>query len=319
MFTKNELQAAEALKSIARNQEVKRYVQESKELYPLLLKAAKRFVTGEIQEDGISKAQELISKGYSVSLEYIGENTTSVEECLQAKYEFNNLMEKMGSITVQATISFDLSHIGLNVSSKLALENLTEMAQTALSYDLTLMISMEESAKTDDILDIYKKVAIQYSNVGITIQTHLNRSMNDIEDLLNYPGKIRIVKGAYQEPSDIAIVRSKELNERYLNLIAACIQKRHPVSIATHDEEIIKEILKQQYLSLPNVEVEMLYGVRPDLMKQLNGSGHKTRVYLTYGHEWYLYLCHRLAEYPPNIYQALVDMIRRTTGDSDMY
>jgi proline dehydrogenase len=304
-----EVQVAQTLKSVARNKHIKSYIQQSNELYPLLLKAAKRFVTGENKHEGIEVAKELIPKGYFISLEYIGENTTDLEECRKAKNEFLNLIEEMGSLSMKQTVSLDLSHIGLSVNSETAYIHLLEVAKKANLYGITLMISMEESSKTNDILDIYKKTTKQYPNVGITIQAHLYRSNNDIEELIHYPGKIRVVKGAYQEPVDIAMSRSKELNNRYLKLVQQLIEANHSVSIATHDEMLIQEMEHRQYLNHPHVEMEMLYGIRPDLLSDLKSKGYNCKVYLTYGKEWYLYLCHRIAEYPENLYGVVTDMI----------
>lgn len=239
MFYKAEQEAAKALKLIARNEQIKTYIQQSPELYPLLLQAAKRYITGETREEGIAKAKELVLEGYSVSLEYIGENTRSEEDCIRAKDEFANVIQDVASHAIEATISLDLSHIGLSVDSDLTFHNLKQLAELARQYNLSIMISMEESAKTDQILHLYKKMAEQYPNVGITIQAHLIRSISDIHELLHYPGKIRIVKGAYQEPSEIAVPRSKALNDCYLQLVKLLVEAEHSISIATHDKEII--------------------------------------------------------------------------------
>ncbi|WP_110927704.1 proline dehydrogenase family protein [Bacillus massiliglaciei] len=316
----HESQVAQALKSIARNQHIKSYIQQSNELYPLLLKAAKRFVTGENKQEGIEIANELISKGYFISLEYIGENTEDLKDCIKAKDEFLNLIKEMGSMSMNQTVSLDLSHIGLSVNPDTAYIHLQEIAEKANQYGITLMISMEESSKTDDILDIYKKATEQYPNVGITLQAHLYRSSDDIKELIHYPGRIRIVKGAYQESAEIAMARTKELNNRYLKYVEQLVEANHPVSIATHDEILIQEMEQRQLLNHPTVEIEMLYGIRPDLIKDLKSKEHNCKVYLTYGQEWYLYLCHRIAEYPENLFRAVTDMIDPSlTGERSSY
>ncbi len=314
-----EAQVSKALKSIARNQHIKSYIQQSNELYPSLLKAAKRFVTGEYKQDGIEIANELISKGYFISLEYIGENTKELEDCIKVKEEFLNLIGKMGSMSMKQTVSLDLSHIGLSLNPDLAYMHLIEIAEQTSQYGITLMISMEESSKTDAILDIYKKATEQYPNVGITLQAHLYRSSDDIKELIHYPGRIRVVKGAYEESAEIAIGRSEELTERYLSLVDILVAANHPVSIATHDEVIIQELLHRKHVQQPNVEFEMLYGIGSDLICDLKEKGYQTKVYLTYGKDWYLYLCHRLAEYPPNIYTAISDIVQPKLSDKILY
>ncbi|MFJ8518515.1 proline dehydrogenase family protein [Lysinibacillus xylanilyticus] len=298
-----------ALKSAARDEQMKHAVQQSMELYPLLWKAAKRYVTGEEKKDALQMALKLIAKDYQVSIEFIGENTMDLVECQKVKDEFLQLIERMGASSMKQTVSLDLSHIGLSINAELAYKHLVELARKANQYEITLMISMEESSKTSDILDIYKKVASQFSNVGITLQVHLYRTEEDIQQLIQYPGKIRLVKGAFQEPIDVALQRSEALNERYLLFAEQLINANHPISIATHDDVLIQEMEQRQYFNQSNVEIEMLYGIRPDLIHQLKAKGFRCKVYLTYGSEWYLYLCHRLAEYPENLFLAIADII----------
>jgi proline dehydrogenase len=298
-----------ALKSAARDEQMKHAVQQSMELYPLLWKAAKRYVTGEKKKDALQMALKLIAEDYQVSIEFIGENTTDLVECQKVKDEFLQLIERMGASSMKQTVSLDLSHIGLSINAELAYKHLVELARKANQYEITLMISMEESSKTSDILDIYKKVASQFSNVGITLQVHLYRTEEDIQQLIQYPGKIRLVKGAFQEPIDVALQRSEALNERYLLFAEQLINANHPISIATHDDVLIQEMEQRQFFNQSNVEIEMLYGIRPDLIHQLKAKGFRCKVYLTYGSEWYLYLCHRLAEYPENLFLAIADII----------
>jgi proline dehydrogenase len=325
MLSNEEIQAAIALKKIARDERIKSYIQQSPDLYPLLLRAAKRFVTGEKRQDGLAKAKQLMAKGYLVSLEHIGENTRSREDCLRAKEEFMVLIKEAGSSLLTSTISLDLSHIGLSLDPELAYQQLIQLVIEAKAYNLTIMISMEESTKTSQILDIYKRSVEHHSNIGITLQAHLNRTIQDINEIIQhhqkgrYSGKIRLVKGAYQEPTDIAISRSEKLNEKYLSLVERLVEAGCSISIATHDEAIIQEVKHRGYLNLEYVEVEMLYGIRPDLLRDLKDQQYKTRIYLTYGREWYLYVCHRLAEYPPNIYQAISDMVIPTRTDQIYY
>lgn len=298
-----------ALKSAARDEQMKHAVQQSMELYPLLWKAAKRYVTGEKKKDALQMALKLIAKDYQVSIEFIGENTTDLVECQKVKDEFLQLIERMGVSSMKQTVSLDLSHIGLSINAELAYKHLVELARKANQYEITLMISMEESSKTSDILDIYKKIASQFSNVGITLQVHLYRTEEDIQQLIQYPGKIRLVKGAFQEPINVALQRSEALNERYLLFAEQLINANHPISIATHDDVLIQEMEQRQYFNQSNVEIEMLYGIRPDLIHQLKAKGFRCKVYLTYGSEWYLYLCHRLAEYPENLFLAIAGII----------
>lgn len=310
---------SQALKSIARDQELKSYFQNSKELFPIFIKGAKRFVAGETRTEGIERVTNLYKKGYQVSLEFIGENTTSEEECILAKNEFKELIKDLGKNQFKATVSFDLSHIGMMLSDELAFTNLEELAKEAQKQNIQLMISMEESQKTDKIFSLYKRISKSFSNVGITLQVHLKRSITDLKDILKTSGKIRLVKGAYQEPGGIYIPRSEELDKRYIEFVSMCIDNNHPVSVATHDENILMNLKEKAFLYSSNVEVEMLDGVRPDLLKSLKEDNIQVKVYVTYGSEWYLYLVHRIAEYPPNIYTFISDIIEQNTERNNTY
>ncbi|GGA13924.1 proline dehydrogenase [Paenibacillus marchantiophytorum] len=311
--------ASQALKSIARNEHIQTYIQESKDLYPLFFRAAQRFITGETRDKAVSEALDFKWKGYAVSLEYIGENTTTQEACELAQEEYLKLIRTSGESGLQATISLDLSHIGLTVNPELSRDHLAQLAQEAARYGSTVMISAEESAKTDQILEIYKHVGDKFPNVGITLHAQLHRTESDLLDIKSYPGRIRIVKGAYQEPQEIALPRSEELNERYLHLTKLLVASGRPVSIASHDEVIIEAARKRGYLAQPNVEIEMLYGIRPDLLKKLKEAGCRTKVYVLYGKEWHLYVCHRLSEFPPNLYRALADIAAPFPSKESLY
>ena len=309
---KTEELVIQALKAAARDERLKYAVQQSTELYPLLWKAAKRYVTGEKREDAIAAARNYLNDNYNISIEYIGENTTNLRDCQSAKDELLQVIEDMGILSLKQTVSFDLSHIGLSINAEIAYKHLEELTQKAQQYGITLMISMEESSKTSDIITLYKKIATEYTNVGITLQVQLYRTKTDLQELMQYPGKIRLVKGAFQESVDIAMIRSEELNKRYLAYVDQLVNANHPLSIATHDEMLIQEIERRQYLENPNVEVEMLYGVRPTLLNELRRKDYRCRVYLTYGNEWFLYLCHRIAEDPENLYLAVTDIINES-------
>lgn len=316
IITKNvERQSSDAMRTIARRGDLKAYVEQTPSIYQILERAAAKYVTGEDRQDGLEAGRKLADKGYAISLEYIGENTTDIQDCEHATLELTLLIHALAECGIPARVSFDLSHIGLSIDDELAYKNLTVMAALARQANVELFVSMEESTKTDAILSIYSRASVAYANIGITLQSHLNRTAQDLNDLGRIPRRLRIVKGAYQEPEQQAIPRSSALNERYIQLMEQAVRKGHRLSIATHDESIIDEVMKRGWIHNPGVEFELLYGIRPDLCSQLKKAGYPVRIYLTYGREWYLYLCHRIAEYPPNVFQAILDMMDAGTAD----
>jgi proline dehydrogenase len=298
MQSPEELDATEALKSIARNSSLKSALLQMPTVYSVLWSAARRFVTGETRQEGVDTAKVLAAQGYSGSLEYIGENTATEQACQAAMDEFLALSQTIetASLPKGTTISLDLSHIGLSLSQKLALDHLHHLADETKWRGICMMVSMEESDKLPAILEVYKQVAGLHPHVGITLQAHLYRTSQDLEELMHLPGKIRLVKGAYQESEEHAMKRGAALDERFLSLVEVAVTAQHPLSIATHDQHLLQEVERRKFLAIPHVEVEMLYGIRPDLLRQMKHAGYQTRLYLTYGTEWYLYLCHRLAD-----------------------
>ncbi|WP_017813929.1 proline dehydrogenase family protein [Paenibacillus shenyangensis] len=313
-----EKQLSDALKSIARRQDIKEYIDQDPLMNRLLRKAADRYVTGEHRSQALITAKQLESEGYAVSLEYIGENTDNAAACEQAVEELTALIDEAGKASGSTRVSFDLSHIGLLLDTNVTLQYLLKLARQAEPRGVELFISMEESAKTDRILSVYTQAVKQYpEHIGITLQAHLHRTPEDVTSRLPVGAHVRIVKGAYQEQESIALPRSEELDTRYMKLVEDVLQQGCRVSVATHDEVLIDQLLAKAQISEAEgyLEYELLYGIRPELSRRLLDHGYPVRIYLTYGHEWYLYLCHRIAEYPPNLFQAVVDMVSEDQPD----
>ncbi len=301
--------AAAALKAIARRPDIKMHIEQEPQLYSLLQRAAARYVTGEQRSQALEVAHQLHNEGYAVSLEYIGENTVSAAACQQATAELAGVLTELGEQGIGGRVSFDLSHIGLLVSSELALQHLLQLGELSQAYGIELFISMEESTKTESILHVYQQAVAGYPLIGITLQAHLHRTWDDATPLLTKDTRVRFVKGAYQEPDTLALSRSADLDDRYVKLFELAVQRGCRISLATHDEALIDRLLSCSWQGATSVELELLYGIRPELCVRLRKQNYPVRVYLTYGQEWYLYLCHRIAEYPPNLYQALIDMV----------
>lgn len=310
---------AAALKSIARNPDIKSRLLQSPELHRILSRAARRFTAGDRREPAVGTAAALAGRGYAVSLEHIGENTGSEPECELAVQEFSRLIDACVKQGLNSRISLDLSHIGLSLDRGLALRNLTALAEKASAAGLQLFVSMEEAAKTSSILDVYREAAERSANLGITLQAQLPRSLGDLTLLKDAPGAVRIVKGAYQEPEGVSIPRSGQLDARYLELVGLALEQGKQTSIATHDRNLIREADARGYVRHPLAELEMLYGIVPESARDWKESGVSTLIYVTYGEEWYLYLCHRIAEHPPNLYDAVTDMIRGGSSVLEAY
>jgi proline dehydrogenase len=198
------------------------------------------------------------------------------------------------------------------VDAGVAFGHASALAQAARDAGLELMISMEGSERTAAILALHRRLCERFDNVGITLQANLYRTEDDMAAALARPGRIRLVKGAYEEPADVARTRGLAVDAACRDLMHALLASGHACSIATHDPALLGQAHAFIQEHGPNgqaVEFEMLYGITPERLQAMRDRGYRTRIYLPYGRAWYLYLCHRLAEYPPNIYQAIVDAV----------
>ncbi len=310
--TSLEALAAAALRRIARNESIKAYIQEYTLARDVLLRAARRFIGGEILDECLEVAAEVNEEDFAVTIDYMGESTRNAEMAREAAEEFSRVVRSVAERGLNASISLDLSHIGMAVEIGLAFDNASGLAGAAGDAGLEMMISMEGSERTEDVLETHRRLCEIHGNVGITLQAYLFRTKDDLREALERPGRIRLVKGAYEEPVRIARARGEDVDAAYRELMRMLLASGHACSIATHDQEMLDyahDFLINNGISREPVEFEMLYGVEPERLRVMRNFGYKTRVYLPYGREWYLYLCHRLAEHPPNIYRAFAEAV----------
>ncbi|MDX2244474.1 MAG: proline dehydrogenase family protein [Leptolyngbyaceae cyanobacterium bins.302] len=310
-----EVEVVEALKQIALDEEIKAYVLQHPPLYHALLQAALRFIGGETLAQCTETAKSLNQQGFAVTIDYMGESTRDAEMANQATQEFLNVIQAISEQNLDSSVSLDLSHIGMVVNPELAYKNACLLAKAAEDAGLEMMISMEGTDRTSLILEIHQRLCETFRNVGITLQAYLHRTPADLESVLQRPGKIRLVKGAYAAPAHLAKSRGADLDEFYRQLMERLLTSGHPCSIATHDPALLDSVplkyahnsIQKQGIKQSNIEFEMLKGVTPERLQAMKEHGYQTRVYLPYGQEWHLYLCNRLAEYPANIYHAITD------------
>lgn len=301
--------AADVLRGWALDEDLKRQVMSSPPLAAVARKIARDYSAGETVQDAISAAQRSIARDHLVSLEYAGESVRDAQVAEAETAVFLDLIAEMQQAGIVGTVSFDLSHIGSLVSPALALENARRMAKALAPLGTSLMISAEGSERSDLVLDLYEALSEDIAHVGITLQARLHRSEKDLERLLKQPGTIRLVKGAFLEPTEIAYPRgSSELHENYLRLADRIIDVGHPVSIATHDSGLIDELLTRHpnLSQAPQVEFEMLLGLGTSTLDRLRSEGFTTREYSIFGSGWWLYVLNRMAEDPERVFDAII-------------
>ncbi|MDF2190315.1 proline dehydrogenase family protein [Paraflavitalea sp. CAU 1676] len=303
---------AMALRKAALNEEAKAYILSNPKLFHVLKKAADRYIGGETLEETIGKVKLQNEKGFKCSIEFMGESTRTEIEANAARDEFIKICQEIKQQKLYSTISLDLSHIGLTVSTDLCRHNLNLICQEAAKGNIEVIISAEDAGRTDAVLHVYNEIVKVHPNVAITLQAYLHRTQDDFKEVIKNKGRIRIVKGAFETPTGLSLPRGEELDHVYLGYVDKLLSENHLCSIATHDKRIQHEAkaLIQQYKTKSDVyEFESLYGIQYDQLLQLKEEGYSAKLYLVYGKEWYLYLCNRIAEYPLNLFQALIDIV----------
>ena len=307
--------AANILRTWALDERMKSAAMGSPALASVAARIARRYMAGDTIADALDVARASIARGHTVSLEYTGE---SVRDAARANAEtevFLQLIEAIGSVVLpgvalSSTVSFDLTHVGSLVDPALGLANARRMAAATAPLPTALMISAEGSSRTDLILDTYDQLSSDYPHVGITLQARLHRTPRDLDRVLERPGMICLVKGAFLESESDAYARdSTELHEAYLGLAKRLIESGHPVSIATHDLTLIEKIRDRHGAQLVGgeVEFEMLLGLGTAALDKLHRAGLRTREYVAFGGEWWLYVLNRIAEEPERVFDAIVD------------
>jgi proline dehydrogenase len=294
-------------------------------------RAASRFVAGETLEDAVQVVKALNAKGINATLDHLGEHTTNAEEARRATQDILQIFGAIDGSGVRSNVSIKLTQIGLALDEELCVQNLLRILACARDMGSFVRIDMEDSPWVDTTLRIYRKVRFEYGfeNLGVVIQSYLYRSEEDIRQLVAERGRVRLCKGAYKEPPEIAYPKKSDVDSSYDSLTQALMDGSRnngvptlsedgkvppPPALATHDEERIAFAKKYaQEIGLPKtaLEFQMLNGIRRDLQEKLAAEGYPVRIYVPYGTEWYPYFTRRLAERPANLWFFVSNFFRK--------
>ena len=272
-----------------------------------------RFVSGETLEDGLNAVRKVNSEGAIATLDHLGEEVSEPEEAIAATEVYLDALDKINENEVNTNVSVKPTQVGLKVDKKLCEENFRKIIEKARKYDNFVRMDMEGSDCTQDTLDVFYNLRKKYDNVGIVIQTYLYRSEKDVEDTQKLGGRIRLCKGAYKEPKEIAFPKIEQVDDNFIKLMEMMLPSGIYHGIATHDEKIIEKTKKfAQENSIPkeSFEFQLLYGIRTELQHQLVKEGYNVRIYIPFGREWYPYFMRRLAERPANLFFFLKNFFR---------
>jgi proline dehydrogenase len=288
---------------------------------PVAQQVAGRFVAGQTAVEAMNTAQELNARGLTVTLDYLGESVADKGMALAARDEILHLLDQIAQTSVNANVSLKLSQLGLNISEALAADNMRQILARARHHENRVRIDMEDSPVVDKTLALYRRLRDKdgFNNVGVVIQAYLYRSDEDIRQLVAEGAWVRLCKGAYAEPPEVAYPQKADTDASFIRLMQRLLSAEARengvyAAIATHDERMIQATLDYVHengISPEEFEFQMLYGIRRELQDDLRANGYRVRVYVPYGQAWYPYFMRRLAERPANLYFFLSNLIRQ--------
>jgi proline dehydrogenase len=265
---------------------------------------AQRFVAGESLDDAVTAAREENSAGRSVSLDYLGESVANEGEARTAAGTCRRILDRIAAEKLDANISIKLTQLGLDISPELCESLVAGIVEHAESQRNFVRIDMEGSPYTQRTVELTKRLRARSASVGTVLQAYLYRTDHDLSELLAAGCRIRLCKGAYSEPGDVAFPDKTDVDENYVRLMQKLLPSGIYHGIATHDPMMIsatKAFSNQNDIGHDQFEFQMLYGVRTDLQETLVREGYRLRVYIPFGEDWFPYFMRRLAERPANV------------------
>lgn len=302
-----------ALIALSRNKFLRRMAERSS----LGVQLSSRFVAGMEIEDALRVAEARNAEGMAVTLDSLGESVTAEHEAHLAADVYHRLLDAIAARKLDANVSVKLTQMGLGLSPHLAESIAENLARHAAGAGNFVRIDMEDSTLTQATLDIVRRLHARpelREAIGVVIQAYLYRSQADIEQLMADGIRVRLCKGAYNEPAEVAFPRKAEVDANFVRLSSQLLESGLYHGLATHDETMIaavKNYARQHGIAPSQFEFQMLHGVRRDLQRELVKAGYNVRVYVPFGHEWYPYFMRRLAERPANMLFLARNLLRQ--------
>lgn len=278
-------------------------------------KLTTRFVAGENIDEAADAIRKINSSGCSASFDHLNESVNSAEETKAEVAEYLSILDQIDTTGINSNASIKLSQFGLVIDPELAYRNARAVVEDAARRGNFVRIDMEGSDVTQATIDIFKRLRSEFglNDVGIVLQSYLFRTYKDAQELLKIPARIRICKGAYSEPPEVAYADKKDTDENYIKVMQLLLSSGVYHGIATHDPKMIAatvDFAQKEGIGKEAFEFQMLYGVRRDLQTQLARDGYNLRVYVPYGKHWYPYFMRRLAERPANIWFIMKNLFK---------
>ena len=278
-------------------------------------KLTTRFVAGETIEEAVSFIRQINTEGCTASFDHLNESVASAGEAEREVVEYLNILARIDETGIRSNVSIKLTQFGLSLDPELAYRNARRVVEDAHRRGIFVRVDMEDSSVTQVTIDTFKRLRAEFGldDVGIVLQSYLRRTYADTQELVKLPARIRICKGAYNEPPEVAFPEKSDVDENYVNVMKLLLSSGIYHGIATHDPKMIEATIKHANragIGKDKFEFQMLYGIRRDLQRQLAHDGYNVRVYVPYGKHWYPYFMRRLAERPANIWFVLKNLFK---------
>lgn len=283
--------------------------------FSLFKKLTTRFIAGETIDEAIAAIREINSKGCSASFDHLNEGVHNAAATEAEVAEYLNVLARIDETGINSNVSIKLTQFGLEIDPDLAYRNARRIVEEAKRRENFVRIDMEGSNVTQVTLDVFQRLRDEFelNDVGIVVQSYLYRTLEDVRALLKIPARIRLCKGAYDEPAEVAYPDKKDVDKNYVEVMQLLLSSGVYHGIATHDPKMIDattDFAQREGIGKDAFEFQMLYGIRRDLQEQLARDGYRMRVYVPYGKHWYPYFMRRLAERPANIWFVMKNMWR---------
>jgi proline dehydrogenase len=283
--------------------------------FGLFKKLTTRFIAGENIDEAVSAIRDINARGGTASFDHLNESVASVAETEAEVHEYLNVLARIDEAGIDSNVSIKLTQFGLVIDPELAYRNARQIVADATRRGNFVRVDMEGSDVTQATIDVFKRLRTEFglNEVGIVLQSYLYRTMDDARDLLKIPARIRLCKGAYNEPPAVAYPDKKDVDDNYIRVMQLLLQSGNYHGIATHDPRMIDatiDFAQREGIGKEAFEFQMLYGIRRDLQDQLARDGYRMRVYVPYGKHWYPYFMRRLAERPANIWFVLKNFLK---------
>ena len=272
-----------------------------------------RFVAGEQLEDAISAIKELNSRGIGGILDLLGEGVIDLAGAQTAADEYLSSIKRIEETGVDTTVSVKLTQLGLAFDKRSCIDHMRRLSAEAQAIGTYVEIDMEQSEYVTDTVEVFRILRSDFPELRLAIQSYLRRTPHDLEGLAGIPPRVRLVKGAYSEPPELAFQKRKEIDAQYRFLTDWLFERGADPAIASHDSRLIQHAKEKAFAmdkSTQAFEIQMLFGIRRELQQQLAAQGYRVRVYVPFGSAWYPYLMRRIAERPANLRFFLRAMVR---------